>query len=471
MLQSIINFLPELALCAGICHLLILAAFSFDAPRVYTSGARFWLIISLLLSILFYDRHIAGYLQYNAYTLLFTIIGDIGLYILFFLTATWFTAKNINGCTYNILLLISIICFNVMLASVNLTITFIAFSILFIINEGLYYVYHSEDETDATNNYGTSLIIIAIFIISFAYLWYRTEGTLTFALLQGFLIENKASFAIYSAIIGFIIPFLYLLGIAPFHNVTEARMAKSILPVAHYETVILPIFLWGEIIKIVHLLFLPYAASLTLALSTLGIFSVVVGAIATNTDNNIQQLYMHSSMYHFGIALILLSLADTSAEFAGFIYLLMYITGLSAAYSVAYNLKSHGEYLLKVSSLSGLAQTRPYSANILLLSLFSIIGLPPLAGFIGQIGLANQLINQGKYIYLIVIYTFLVWLTKAYLQMIRTIYFQQKIKIFDTENKKVLLIMFVMAIIILTLAFNPFEMVEKIKDMFYVIAL
>ena len=358
-----------------------------------------------------------------------------------------------------------------MLASVNLTITFIAFSILFIINEGLYYVYHSEDETDATNNYGTSLIIIAIFIISFAYLWYRTEGTLTFALLQGFLIENKASFAIYSAIIGFIIPFLYLLGIAPFHNVTEARMAKSILPVAHYETVILPIFLWGEIIKIVHLLFLPYAASLTLALSTLGIFSVVVGAIATNTDNNIQQLYMHSSMYHFGIALILLSLADTSAEFAGFIYLLMYITGLSAAYSVAYNLKSHGEYLLKVSSLSGLAQTRPYSANILLLSLFSIIGLPPLAGFIGQIGLANQLINQGKYIYLIVIYTFLVWLTKAYLQMIRTIYFQQKIKIFDTENKKVLLIMFVMAIIILTLAFNPFEMVEKIKDMFYVIAL
>ncbi|MBR2273619.1 MAG: hypothetical protein IJ864_02155 [Alphaproteobacteria bacterium] len=471
MLQSIINFLPELALCAGICHLLILAAFSFDAPRVYASGARFWLIISLLLSILFYDRQIVGYLQYNAYTLLFTIIGDIGIYALFFLTSTWFTAKNITGCAYNILLLISIICFNVMLASVNLMIVFGAFSTLFIINEGFYYIYHSEDETDATNNYSTSLIILAIFIISFAYLWYRVEGTLEFAPLQEFFIENKTSLAVYSAMIGLIIPFLYLLGIAPFHNVLETRIGKSILPVAHYEAVILPIFLWGEIIKMAHLMFLPYAASLTLALSTLGIFSMIVGAIAANTDNKIQQLYMHSSMYHFGIVLILLSLADISAEFAGFIYLFMYMTGLAAAYSVGYNLKSHGEYLLKVSSLSGLAQTRPCSANILLLSLFSIIGLPPLAGFIGQISLVNQLINQGKYIYLIVIYTFLVWLTKAYLQMIRTIYFQQKIKIFDTENKKVLMIMFLMTIIILSQAFNPLEMVEKIKDMFYVIAL
>lgn len=74
-------------------------------------------------------------------------------------------------------------------------------------------------------------------------------------------------------------------------------------------------------------------------------------------------------------------------DFAAFVYLFVYTLSLNGGYLVFYSLKSHGEYLAATTSLSGLAETRPYTTGALLVSLFSMIGCRRWPGLRGSLAL------------------------------------------------------------------------------------
>ena len=168
---------------------------------------------------------------------------------------------------------------------------------------------------------------------------------------------------------------------------------------------------------------------------------------------------------------MLLSFFKLETNFAAFVYLFVYMLSLNGSYLVFYSLKSHGEYLSSVTSLSGLAETRAYTTGALLVSLFSFIGLPPLVGFLGQLNVVSELLKNEYYISLGIILFFLLVLSKSYLDIIKTAYFEHKVKIYDSENKSVMAYTLFSVICIVLVAFNPQDLFAIMKDMFYVVSL
>ncbi|MBP5698537.1 MAG: hypothetical protein J6W96_03305, partial [Alphaproteobacteria bacterium] len=404
MLQQLMYALPELALLAGIANLLWLRVISTDSAKIYSHIARFWVLISLFLSIIFYERQWNNNLINNAYTLLFIIWIDVSAYVMLALSSTWFSSQNITGCKYNSLILASGICFNLLLAANNINIIFCTLVFLLFINRSLIKISYDKKSEVKTKYYTIiSLVMLVIFLFSYAYLYIVTAGKTEFSVLTLYLEQHKMILPLFCCALGLITLFLYALGIAPFHAVIEEKVSNSILPVAHYFAIIVPIVMWGMIIKINHIIFPAYSHILSSVYVIFAILSVIIGAIGANVRTNLNQIYAYSSMYHFGIVLLLLSIAQEQAEFAAFIYLLVYIIGLNGLYASFYNLKSHGEYLNSVSSLAGLAQTRPHTTYALLISIFSLKGFPPLAGFLGQFNSIYQLVNMKMYICLIII--------------------------------------------------------------------
>ena len=145
--------------------------------------------------------------------------------------------------------------------------------------------------------------------------------------------------------------------------------------------------------------------------------------------------------------------------------------GINSLYIIFYGIKNHGEYLSSISSLSGLAQTRLHIAIALLISLFSIIGIPPLVGFLGQLDVIYEILSNQRYISAVFILFGLVFLAKVYLEIIKTVYAEKKVTVFDTESRDVVYCLFCSVVAILGLTFNPCYILDKIKDMFYVIFL
>lgn len=473
MQQILLHSLPQITLVIGIIHLCMLYLTGSESVKNYVSVARFWLLSSLFCSSIFYDKSLYyEYFQYNAYTFLWILAVDIFTYILLEVSATWFSSQNRTGCKYYALLLGATLNINLWLAAKDLLALGAGGLLMIIIN---YYFlnihYEKQKESSSASLYIKVLLTVFLLLMISVISIYRWTGQTSYQSLHEFLTIHQENPIVFTMFMGIIVFFLCFLGIAPFHILAEEKTGKSILPVAHYFAIIMPLALWGVFIKINLIIFSTYTSAMSAAYMIFALLSVLMGAIGANSRINLHRIYAYGTLYHFGIILLLLSLGKMTATFATYIYLMTYLIGLNGAYLFFYSLKSYGEYLSSVTVLSGLAKTRPCTMGILLISLFSLIGFPPLAGFLGQLSVIYELLDTEYYACLFFALICLLLLAKAYLEIIRTAYFDEKNKVFDRESSCVLFYAFINAIFVSIIAFNPLNITEKLKDMFYVIFL
>lgn len=471
MLQKLLDILPELSLFIGIMHLYWRYLWGEESTRLYAKTARIWLLISMFSAIVFYDRSLnPQYFANNAYTLLFSLFSYIFAYIVLNLAPQYFSAEKKTGCKFYILFLLAIITINILLSCVNLLSTAAGYVLLMFINYRLQEVQEDKKSSRSQARYlMTNVIILLLLIIGVVGLYILSTGKTEYQELKMMLEETAPTFALYMYISCLIIPFLYALGIVPFHSFNEDRFGKAILPSSHYFAVVAPWGYWGAFLKLNTSIVAMYASDIIPVYVAFALLSVVFGAIGANTSVNLHRIYSFIEMYYFGAMLLLLSLFSPAADFAAFTCLLVYMFGINGVYLVFYSLKSRNEYLSATISLSGLAETRPYATATLLISLFSLLGMPPLAGFLGQTALASILIASKQWVSLGVVFISLLLLAKCYLEIIKTAYFEHKMVSFDVENKNLWFYMLVNIICTAIIAFNPLNVMESMKDMFYVI--
>ena len=471
--RHLIYTFPELVLLAGIIHLLLLYLLSYDAARVYARVSRFWLLMSLFWSIVLYDKTAGpAFFENNAYTLLFKLLTGFLAYIMLGLSALWFGTENRTGCKYYILVLCALIINSLLLASTHLLPLLLCYCLMAYINYRLLGISYEKLPSETPARYmGVSGAMALMFAMGFLYLHGRLDGNVEYSAISRLFAEEEGSFPLYASAVAVVVPFLYSLGLAPFHFMAEDKAGKGILPVSHYFALVLPMALWGVLIKMDIQLLSPYQAEFAPVYAGFALLSVIFGAMGANARINLHRIMAYSSMYHFGMVLLLLSFFKLETDFAAFVYLLVVLLSLNGGYLVFYSLKSHGEYLASITSLAGLAETRPYTTGALLVSLFSLIGLPPLAVFMGQFGCISDLLRNGYFISLGIVLFFLLVLAKAYLEIIKTAYFEKKVKLYDAENRIIsLYTVFCMACVVIV-AFNPGNLFQILKDMFYVVSL
>lgn len=471
MLKNILYALPEISLFAGVLHLLFLYLIKTDKAKLYADITKFWLLVSLFFTALYYDKTFTPILSPNSYTLLFYLITGFFAYIVLGLSVHWFNAKNRVGCQYYVLILIVLLCFKGMLETVNLPALFAMYVLLMVIDwrlKGLSYDKKNEPEN---RFFFISLAIVILFGASVFYLSWQTKEPLSYQTAQKLLTEERKYLSCYLSAAFIAIPFLYSLGLAPIHITSEDTAARSILPVSHYFAIIAPLALWGIFIKLNMMVLTPLKAEFSSAYAVFALLSVILGALGTNARINLYRINAYAKTYYLGVALLLLSYFNKESSFSSMLVLLISVLAFNGMYLVFYSLKSRGEYLTTSASLSGLAENKPYTAAILIVSLFSLIGIPPLAGFLAEMNIINGLINQKSYISLGIVLLFWLVLAKACLELIKAAYFDHRIKIYDTENKLLVFYIFLNILCLITAVFNPFNMIETLEDMFYVIYL
>jgi NADH:ubiquinone oxidoreductase subunit 2 (subunit N) len=267
------------------------------------------------------------------------------------------------------------------------------------------------------------------------------------------------------------IPFLYMLGIVPFHMLCEEKTAKAILPVSHYFILIMPLAVWGVFFKLNVVLFSTFANQLQMVYLVLSVLSMVFGALGVNSRMNLHRKYALAAIFHFGVILVLLSFFTHRTDFMAFIYLVAYILSMNGIYMTFYSLKSRGEYLSLEEDLSGVAKTQELTTGALLLSLFSLMGTPFLIGFTSEFNIVYELFSLKKYSLIGIMCVLMLFVAKGYLGIIKTAYFEPKIKAYDRENAMVLFYAGVSMLSIIVLSFNPYSVWQKMEDMFYVLYL
>jgi NADH-quinone oxidoreductase subunit N len=155
------------------------------------------------------------------------------------------------------------------------------------------------------------------------------------------------------------------------------------------------------------------------------IASMALGSFAAIGQRSIKRLMAYSSIGHMGFALIGLAAGTSQGVQGVLIYMAIYLSMTLGMFAVILSMRRSGGMVETIDQLSGLARTRPTMAFFMAVLLFSMAGVPPLAGFFGKFYVFLAAIQSGFYALAVIGVLASVVGAYYYLAIVKTMYFDE----------------------------------------------
>lgn len=161
--------------------------------------------------------------------------------------------------------------------------------------------------------------------------------------------------------------------------------------------------------------------------------SMILAALAALRQNNIKRLMAYSSIGHVGYMLMGVASGTLAGAHGTLIYLAVYISMSLGVFACIIAMERHNESMEKISDLAGLAKKRPLFAASLAVLMFSMAGVPPMAGFFGKFFVFQAALKAELYTLAIIGVLTSVIAAFYYLRIVKVMYFDSSKEILDGE--------------------------------------
>ena len=166
----------------------------------------------------------------------------------------------------------------------------------------------------------------------------------------------------------------------------------------------------------------------------ISIASMIFGAVAAIGQTNLKRLVAYSSIGHMGYALAGLSVGTNQGIQSSITYISIYFVMNLAFFSCLFMLRRGDNYFEKIDDLSGLSKNHPILAFSMMVILFSLAGIPPLAGFFAKFYIFMAVIEQSMYFLAVVGLLSTVVAAFYYLRIIKIIYFDPEKEMYEKNH-------------------------------------
>ena len=161
--------------------------------------------------------------------------------------------------------------------------------------------------------------------------------------------------------------------------------------------------------------------------------SMLIGAFAAIAQTSIKRLMAYSSIGHVGYALVGLA-AGTEAGVAGLlIYFAIYLFMNVGTFACILSMRRSGRMVENISDLAGLSRSHPLMAAALAAFMFSMAGVPPLAGFWGKLYVFQAAVGSELYVLAVVGVLASVVSCFYYLRIVKLMYFDDAVEALDRD--------------------------------------
>src|ERR1700686_3136681 len=155
------------------------------------------------------------------------------------------------------------------------------------------------------------------------------------------------------------------------------------------------------------------------------IASMALGSFAAIGQKNIKRLMAYSSIGHMGFALVGLAAGTAEGAQGLLIYIAIYVSMTLGSFAVILTMKRNGHHVENISDFAGLSRTNPLLAFFFAMLLFSLAGIPPLAGFFAKFYVFVAAIKAGLFTLAVVGVLTSVVGAYYYLSIIKVMYFEE----------------------------------------------
>jgi NADH-quinone oxidoreductase subunit N len=266
-----------------------------------------------------------------------------------------------------------------------------------------------------------------------------------------------AAITLDSRSIGLIFGMVFLLaGIAfkisavPFHMWTPDVYEGAPTPVTAFFAAAPKVAAMALFIRVTTVSFAPITHDWQQIIIFLSIASMVLAAFAAIGQNNLKRLLAYSSIGHVGFALVGLSSGTAVGVEGVAVYMAIYIAMTVGIFACVLALRTENGPVETISELAGLAQKRPFVAAIIAILMFSLIGLPPLAGFFAKWQVFLAAVEQNLFVLAVIGVLASAVSAFYYLRIVKVMYFDEPVAKFAAVPGELNLVMAAIGFLIVT---------------------
>tara|TARA_R110001592_G_scaffold16881_7_gene71496 strand:- start:22091 stop:23530 length:1440 start_codon:yes stop_codon:yes gene_type:complete len=249
---------------------------------------------------------------------------------------------------------------------------------------------------------------------------------------------------------------VFKISAAPFHMWTPDVYQGAPTSVTAFLALVPKVAAMALIIRLLFMPFAPVEEQWIQILYFVSIASLLFGSFAAIAQKNIKRLFAYSSIGNMGYALIGLVAGTELGVSSVIIFMLIYMIMTAGSFAVILCMRRDGIAVENINDLAGLSKNQPILAYVMAALMFSMSGIPPLAGFFGKLFIFNAAIASGYYVLAVLGVLASVVAAFYYLRIIKIMFFDEPADAFDKTIglEKRLVLIFSLAFI-LGFVFKP----------------
>jgi NADH-quinone oxidoreductase subunit N len=230
-----------------------------------------------------------------------------------------------------------------------------------------------------------------------ASLVYGFTGATEFGRIAAIVHDSGATLGLIFGLVFLMAGFAFKISAVPFHMWTPDVYEGAPTPVTAFFAAAPKLAAMALTVRTLFAAFPAIAPEWQQIVTFLAIASMALGAFAAIGQKNIKRLMAYSSISHMGYALVGLAAGSAEGVQGVIIYLAIYLAMTLGTFACILAMRRSGRMVEDIDQLAGLSRTSPLMAFMLAMLLFSLAGIPPLAGFFAKFYVFLAAIHAGLY--------------------------------------------------------------------------
>ena len=436
-MENLELILPEIFISLSIMFLLILGVFKKNSALLIYNLTTVTLIILLALLLNLYQVSDLSIFN-NSYKIdklaTFMKLLTIGSGIFVMLTSSkYIELTKINKMEYPILILSAILGMMVMISSNDLIVFYMGLELQSL---ALYVLASFNRENLLSTESGLKYFVLSalssgLLLYGCSLIYGFTETTNFNEILQN---SKSGQYGLTFGIVFVLVGLAFKISAVPFHMWAPDVYQGSPTSVTTFFAILPKIAALSVFIRFLYVPFAEMNDQWQMIIVFLSIASMIFGAVAAIGQKNLKRLVAYSSIGHMGYALAGLASGTNQGIQGSISYMAIYLVMNLAFFSCLFMLRRNNEYHENIEDLSGLSKNHPVLSFSLLIILFSLAGIPPLAGFFAKFYVFMAVIEQQMYFLAIIGLLATVVAAFYYLRIIKIIFFDKEKEKFETNH-------------------------------------
>jgi NADH-quinone oxidoreductase subunit N len=295
-----------------------------------------------------------------------------------------------------------------------------------------------------------------------ASLIYGFTGSTSFAVIAS-VAQSKAAIGNIGLIVGLVfllVGLAFKISAVPFHMWTPDVYEGAPTPVTAFFAAVPKLAAMALLVRVLIQAFPGSGVKWQQIIVFLSLASMILGAFAAIGQTNIKRLIAFSSIGHVGFALVGLAAGTQEGVQGVLIYLAIYMAMTLGSFACILAMRRADGPVEEIDELAGLSLTNPSMAFILAALLFSLAGIPPLAGFFAKFYVFLAAVKAGLWPLAILGVIASVIGAYYYLRIVKIMFFDPAKPAFADVPRNVFLVMAVSGLVVLLLGVAPAGLVE-----------